>query len=189
MPFFVALVVSYVLKDRIKELSRHYFASKLGRRYFDHKTKMSLNNNDIGWSKEAMDFISESKVPAEVLRFRNRSAILEADNRNDDEKIILYRKLIRINRINLDKVSDYYSSGINDIIRFNVSGFMNKMDNPEVPLYHLDEKNSFSIINGEKIYFMNLVIQFKNEDQIFYRRYRLVVNREGIKYVETFNLD
>ncbi len=28
MPFFVALVVSYMLKDRIKELSRYYFAKK-----------------------------------------------------------------------------------------------------------------------------------------------------------------
>ena len=189
MPFFVALVVSYMLKDRIKELSRFYFAAKLGRRYFDHKTKMSLNNNEIGWSKEAMDYISESKVPPEVLRFRDRSAILEADNRNDDEKIILYRKLIQLNRLNLDKVSEYFSTGINDIIRFNVSNFMNKMDNPEVPLFHLDNRNSYSVINGEKIYFLNLIMQFKNEDLVFYRRYRLVVNREGIKYIETFNLD
>jgi hypothetical protein len=38
MPLFVALVVSYMLKDRIKELFRYYFASHLGHRYFDHKT-------------------------------------------------------------------------------------------------------------------------------------------------------
>lgn len=189
MPFFVALVVSYILKDRIKELGRNYFASKLGRSYFDHKTIMSLNNNILGWSKEAMDFIGESKVPREVIRFRDRSAILEADNRNDDEKIILYRKLIRINRTSLDQVSEYFSTGINDIIRFNLTGFMHKMDNPEFPLYHLDSPDSFSVIPGEKIYFLNMIIQFKNEDQIFYCRYRIILNRDGIKSIETINLD
>jgi hypothetical protein len=42
MPFFVALVVSYMLKDRIKELGRYYFAHKLGKNYYDHKTKLPL---------------------------------------------------------------------------------------------------------------------------------------------------
>ena len=89
MPFFVALVVSYMLKDRIKELTRYYFAHKLGRRFFDHRTDITLSDHKIGWSKESMVFVPENKVPAEVIKVRNRSAILEADNRNNREKIIL----------------------------------------------------------------------------------------------------
>lgn len=185
MPFFVALVVSYMLKDRIKELGRYYFAHKLGKNYFDHKTKITLDNRFIGWSKEAMDFIDENKVPLEVLKYRNRSAILEAYNRNNDEKIILYRKLVSLNRKSLDEVSEYATTGINDFLRFNVTSFTAKMDNPEVPLFVLNETEQFGIVNAEKIYFMNLLIQLKNEDQFEYRRYRIIFNRDGIKEIET----
>lgn len=186
MPFFVALVVSYMLKDRIKELARYYFAHKLGRRFFDHRTDVSLSDHNIGWSKESMDFITEAKVPDEVVKVRNRSAILEADNRNNREKIILYRKLIRLNRKSLDECSQYPTSGINDIIRFNVSNFIQKMDNPVVPLYIPGESGGIAIVKGEKMYYINLVIQFKNEAQSEYKRYRILMNRKGIREIEHF---
>ncbi len=186
MPFFVALVVSYMLKDRIKELARYYFAHKLGRRFFDHRTDVSLSNHNIGWSKESMDFIPEVNVPTEVLKVRNRSAILEADNRSNREKIILYRRLVRLNRKSLDECSQYPTSGMNDIIRFNVSNFIQKMDNPIVPLYIPGENGNIDIVKGEKMYYINLVLQFKNEDQSEYKRYRIVLNRKGIREIESF---
>jgi len=186
MPFFVALVVSYMLKDRIKELARYYFAHKLGRRFFDHRTDISLSDHIIGWSKESMDFIPEIKVPAEVVKVRNRSAILEADNRSNREKILLYRRLVRLNRKSLDECSQYPTSGMNDIIRFNVSNFIQKMDNPVVPLYIPGESGSIGIVKGEKMYYINLVIQFKNEEQSEFKRYRIVLNRKGIREIEKF---
>jgi len=185
MPFFVALVVSYILKDRIKEFSRQYFAHKLGKKYFDHKTKISLNNQTIGWSKEAMDFVDESKIPEEVIKIRNRSAILEADNRNNNEKIILFRKLFIINRNSLEKCSDYPILGLNDILRLNVHQFTLKMDNPEIPLFVEDKTNGFDIVMAEKIYYLNILMQLKNEGNIAYRRFRTVFNRNGIKEIET----
>lgn len=184
MPFFVALVVSYMLKDRIKELGRYYFAHKLGRRYFDHKTKIKLNDMQVGWSKEAMDFIPEEKVPQEIIRLRGRSTILGADNRFNGEKIILYRKRFQINRKKLDHCGANLSAGINDIIRLNVSGLMLKMDNPEMPLFYLNQENQCRTINGEKIYYINLIMQFKSGSQNQYQRIRLIVNRNGISELE-----
>jgi len=186
MPFFVALVISYMLKDRIKELGRFYFAHKLSRHYFDHKTNISINNLPIGWSKEAMDFIANEKVPKEVLKYRNRSPIIEANNRNNNEQIILYKKLVRLKRRNLDKSIQYSTTGMNEIIRLNFSYFTLKMDNPNVPLFSLDENNSIIEIGGEKIYSMNLILQMKNEEQIEFRRYRVLLNRDGIRGIERF---
>ena len=184
MPFFVALVVGYMLKDRIKELSRYYFAHKLGRRFFDSRTDISLNEHEIGWSKESMVFTSEDNVPMDVLKVRNRSAILEADNRNNREKIILYRKLVRLNRQSLNVCSQYPTNGMNDIIRFNISNFLQKMDNPVVPLYYPGDNGGIEIVKGEKMYYINLILQFNNEDQISYKRYRIVLNRKGIREIE-----
>lgn len=184
MPFFVALVVGYMLKDRIKELSRYYFAHKLGRRFFDSRTDITLNEHEIGWSKESMVFTSEDNVPMDVLQVRNRSAILEADNRNNREKIILYRKLVRLNRQSLNNCSKYPTSGMNDIIRFNISNFLQKMDNPVVPLYYPGENGEVEIVKGEKMYYINLILQFNNEEQISYKRYRIVLNRKGINEIQ-----
>ena len=82
MPLFVALVVSYMLKDRIKELMRFYFAHRLGKNYFDRKTTISMNERVVGWIKDGVDFISERKVPEEIIERRARPDLLEADNRN-----------------------------------------------------------------------------------------------------------
>ena len=186
MPFFVALVISYMLKDRIKELGRYYFAHKLGRRYFDYKTHVSLNNNHIGYMKEAMDFVPEAKVPQDVLKVRDRSAILEANNRFDTEKVILYRKLVRLDREKLDLCSQYPTAGMNEIIRFNVLNFMQKMDNPMVPLYLPDDNKGYEIVKAERIYYINLILQCNHEGRTSYRRYRIHVNRKGIREVESF---
>lgn len=184
MPLFVALVVSYMLKDRIKDLMRYYFAHQLGSRYFDNKTKICIKEVPIGWSKEGMDFITDDKVPREVMDIRSRSSLVEAENRTMDEKILLYRKLVRINREEIKKNSDYSIAGINDIMRLHLTRFMQKMDNPDEALYLLNEDNSVSVIQGEKVYYLNIVMQLQVEDQISYKRFRVVFTQSGITELE-----
>lgn len=184
MPLFVALVVSYMLKDRIKELMRYYFAHRLGAKYFDNKTTISIKDEPIGWSKEGVDFITEDKTPREIMDIRSRSPLLEAENQYTDEKILLYRKLVRIDRDKLELNSPYSIAGINDILRFNINSFIQKMDNPEVPLYSMDGRGDISVINGQKIYYLNFLMQFQFEDQIDYKRFRIVFNRTGIIDIE-----
>lgn len=187
MPLFVALVVSYMLKDRIKDLIRYYFAHRLGKKYFDNKTLISIKDNPIGWMKEGVDFITEDRVPEEVMNIRDRSDLLEAENRNTEEKIILYRKLVSIDAQALDDNNQYDISGINDILRYNISNFIQKMDNPEVPLYLPDEKGGYEIISGDKIYYINFLMQFQYEGNINYKRFRLIVSRNGIQGIEKFS--
>ena len=184
MPLFVALVVSYMLKDRIKELMRHYFAHKKGSKYFDNKTTVSIKNNQIGWSKEGFDFVPESKIPPEIIKIRNRSALLEADNRYAREKIILYRKMIEIDREKLDENSKYSVEGVNEILRVSVNSFINKMDDPRVFLYHLQNGNQISRMESIKVYYLNFIVQLKSGSVDESKRYRLTINRDGIKNIE-----
>ena len=180
MPLFVALVISYMLKDRIKDLMRYYFAHRLSRRYFDHKTTISIKNNPIGWIKEGCDFISEDKVPEEVMKMRARSDLLEAENRMSKEGIILYRKLVRIDPEALLQNNRYETTGVNDIMRFNVEDFLEKMDSHEYELDMLEEGDNCGIVVGEKIYYINFLMQFQHEGTVNYRRFRLVLTRNGI---------
>ncbi|MEI7830779.1 MAG: hypothetical protein WCI31_13465 [Prolixibacteraceae bacterium] len=186
MPMFVALVVSYMLKDRIKELTRFYFAHKFNKRYFDHKIKISANNDEIGWVKESMDFISEQNVPPEVLNKRDRSSLLEANNRASRERVIRYQTLMQLNRENIRARSEYPAAGVNEIFKLNLSNFIQKMDNSEFPLFYPDDEQTYKIVPGEKIYYLNLILQAKNAEQWDFKRYRIVFNRNGIQKIETF---
>lgn len=184
IPLFIALVFSYMLKDRIKDLGRFYFAHRLKSKYFDNRTDIAINQIKIGWMKEAFDFIDQSKSPKKVTQIRDRTPILEANNRYAQETTILYRKLYQIDRALMDLNSEYRVSGINEILRFNLWSYMQKMDDPYVPLYVLDKTNQYKEINGSKIYYLNFIIQFKYNGTIFYKRFRVIFNRSGIKEIE-----
>lgn len=186
MPLFVALVVSYMLKDRIKETVRYYFVSRLSKKYFDNKTTISIKNHPVGWIKEGVDFVPETNVPEEVIRKRDRSDILESDNRNTAEKILLYRKLVRINGEILDDNIPYDIAGINDIVRFNFSNFFMKMDDPLVPVSIPTDGYDYETVNSKFIYYINFIIQLQYRDTIQYKRFRLIVSRDGIEGIDQF---
>ena len=173
-----------MLKDRIKELARYYFVHRLAKKYFDNKTTISIKDKPIGWIKEGVDFITEDRVPEEVMAMRDRSDLLEANNRQMAEKIILYRTLVRIDGQVLDENIQYDVSGVHDILRFNVSSFILKMENPEVPLAVPKEEGGYEIINGERIYYINYLLQLKSSENVDYKRFRLILSRNGIEGIE-----
>ncbi|MDR0766296.1 MAG: hypothetical protein LBF09_05100 [Odoribacteraceae bacterium] len=184
MPLFVALVVSYVLKDRIKDLARYYLVHRPGRRYFDHETTLRVKEETVGWIKEGVDFIPEGRVPREVIDRRARSGLLEAWNRVSGEKVILYRKLARVDAEALARHDRHAIPGVNDITRFHVGRFLEKMDGREYHLHVPGDDDTCERVTGEKIYYLNILVQYRHEEQDRYRRFRLMLTREGIQRVE-----
>jgi hypothetical protein len=184
IPLFFALVISYMLKDRIKELMRYYFAHKLGRKYFDNKAIVNIKDQEVGWIKEGVDFITDRKTLKEVLEIRNRTTLLQAENRIFDEKIILYRKLVYINSQKLKANNIYDISGINDILRLHVNRFTQKMDNPDQPLNIINKEGEIEEVISQKTYYLNIVMQVKYEDKTEYKRFRIVLSRNGILEVQ-----
>lgn len=181
---FFILVLFYILKDRIKELTRWLFAYQLKDKYYDNKTVVSIKNKAIGWLKEGMDFITDDKVPDEVLKLRNRNK-LEAENKLLEEKIILYRKRVEIDNVVLRNQFDYEFKGINDIIRYHINYLTKKMDNPESEITCLDENRQLRSVTAERVYTLHFVLQFKWEDQVEYKAFHVVVNRNGILNIKS----
>jgi hypothetical protein len=96
-PFFIALVVSYMLKDRIKEILRIYFSGKLGRILYNYKTYLrTKSHGEIGWCKELFCFQNEPEVPEEIIKLRNKDHITDIENDWMGEQVILYKKLIKL---------------------------------------------------------------------------------------------
>lgn len=192
MPFFTALVVGYMLKDRIKELGRYYFAHKFSDKYYDLKTELAINDEPIGWCKDGVDFISQDKIPQEVAKKRARSSLLELNNKYNKEEVILYRSMIKTDNDLINRSKHYKIQGLNRIIRLNLKSFLHKMDNPEVPLYYIDSENNDNIefVNGEKVYFLNIILELDDNGKKDYHRYLVELNREGVLSVKNLtNLD
>lgn len=197
LPFFFTLVISYMLKDRIKELSRYYFAHKIGSKFFDNKASVRLKDEPFGTIKEGVDFIPESKVPEEVRRIRLNRRLVSAESRLSEDKVLLYRKAVHIDRQALAGLSDYDSPGLNDIVRLNVNSFLQKMDNPTVNVTAASAPGVLETVACDKVYYINIVLQMCVDESgkgrikdgaegvsTEYRRFRVGLTRDGIDSFE-----
>lgn len=183
-PLFIVLVVSYMLKDRIKELLRYFFAHKLGNKYYDKKAVVTIGKNKIGVIKEGFDFISEAKTPPAVLRLRESASYVDDESRIFEEKILLYRKHVTIDDEALAANDDYPMRGINEIMRLHLTRFTQKMDNPSVPIDSVDESGCISCMDVQKIYHVNLVFQLQHDADVEYHHFRIAMTRDGVLSIE-----
>ena len=183
-PLFIVLVVSYMLKDRIKELLRYYFAHKLGNKYYDKKAGVTIGKNLVGYIKEGFDFISLSRIPEKVKKLRANSSSVEDESHIFEEKVLLYRKHITIDDVALAENADYPMSGINDIMRLHLTRFTQKMDDPEVPIDTMDEAGDVVSVNVPKIYYVNIVFQLQHDKDAEYHHFRIVMTKNGVLSVE-----
>ena len=185
MPLFVALVVSYMLKDRIKELVRLAFLSSRKFRYFDNKTILSVKENIIGVCKEGFDIVPQSKVPQEIMDIRNRSLIVDVENRINQESVLFYRNLAEIDHKKLSETSEYRVEGINEILMLNLSSFVKKMDNPESGYQICKSDGELVSVSVKKIYYINFILRISVGSEQLFKRYRIAMNRDGIIDLET----
>ena len=179
-PLFIVLVVSYMLKDRIKDLLRYYFAHKLGNKYYDKKASITIGKHRVGEIKEGFDFISETKIPSEVKTLREASSTVEDESRIFEEKILLYRKHVTIDDVALAANADYHMRGINEIMRLHLYRFTHKMDNPVVPIDSVDVEGNLQSLKVQKLYYVNIVFQVQHDGDKKYHHFRLSMTRDGV---------
>lgn len=179
-PLFVALVVSYMMKDRIKDLMRYYFAHKLGNKYYDKKADITIGKKWVGKIKEGFDFISLKNTPEAVIQHRERASFVEDEPRIFDEKVMLYRKRLTIDGKALASVDNYPMSGINDIMRLHLTRFTHKMDNPKIEIDTLDAEGGLKSLSVRKTYYINVIFQLKHDEQTKYQHFRIVMSRDGV---------
>ncbi len=190
LPFFVALVVGYMFKDRIKEIGRMVFARQLEARLFDRSIVVRTQDgrHKLGIMKEKVRFVREADVPASVLRARNRDQITDIFNEGRGEKIICYTKDIVLYTDTFAQVFPDFPeiTGINDILRYDIRHFLNKMAEPVQERYTLVDGELQKLL-AHKVYHLNLITRFKvslPHTGKINKRLRIVLNQKGIKRIE-----
>ncbi len=182
---FAILIVSYMFKDRIKEILRMYFSKKMQKSLYDYKTTLfTAEKETIGWIKEVFFFTKEEKVPQEILQIRNKDHMTEIENGGMGEKVAVYLGNVNLfSKKLIDLYKDYTMEGVNNIMRYDISRYLQKMDNPKKSLFILKEQGHKEIY-GKRVYHMNVVIKYHSTHGTDYKHYRIVVNRDGIRRIE-----
>ncbi len=190
MPVFLALVIGYMFKDRIKEILRVYFSQKVSSMLFDHKTRIYSNpHHPIGYCRESFDFVDEAKVPDRIMKIRARDHITEIESEWVSESILRYRKRIKLSSRAISAAyRDIDTDGINDIMRFNVTEFTRRMGDPRKELFVLTE-DDYRKVKAERVYHLNMILRYGGDDRVSYKRFRIVLNRRKIKRIETVSVE
>jgi hypothetical protein len=186
LPLFVALVVGYVFKDRIKELTKIYLEKWLSRRVSDSKTSFFDNDGRrMGVCREMVRFLNPDQVPREILALRNKDHLTEIANFWQSEKIIQYRKNVSLFRKPLQRANPgYETTAVNDIIRYNVRRLLWNMDEPEKELLALQKDGSVGPVTGARVYKINLLLRLSGGADEQFLRFRLILDRDGIRRME-----
>ena len=185
MTYFIALVISYMFKDRIKELGRMYFDKKHHNYYQDFKTNIyDQRQKKIGFLKEGFQYVKHKTLLPEILEKRNKIRSTEITKKSMGEKILLYRNKIKIINKKVKSLNDF--NGITEILRLNISGFTKNMDDPEKEIF-VKTKKGFKKAMANRTYHLTLILDYSIDDKHDLKAYKLIVDRNGIKRIENYN--
>ena len=189
LPFFIILVVSYMLKDRIKAIIGLLFISKANSLFYDYKVKIkNPENKIIGVIKENFTFVPVNKLGPKVKAYRLSNMVVKSENDLLGEQIIQYKKKIIIYPKKFGKeIPDANLNSLLDITRINLQRFTTQMDDPKRK-YMLLKKGNIVSRTGNKTYQLNLIQKFYSENGIKFKQYNIIMNRKGIKRIETVDI-
>jgi hypothetical protein len=191
LPFVVAVVVAYVFKDRIKEWLRTWFSTKLTRFLPDYSLTIHDPAHDVelGRCRETFAYLGSDQIPEEILQYRHADADDVLEPHTKRETVMRYVKDITIHGRRIKHVHGRLHD-INDIIRFNVSNFLLRMDDPVRKIETYDRRaDAVRAVSCPKRYHLNLVLVLRAADHaVSVERFRVILDKSGISELERVEL-
>lgn len=186
--FFLIAIVSYILRDRIKDGLRNFLYRRAGKYLYERTTRIldPVTRDEVGICQERVDYGADVKLTPEIHRLRSRDELALAVQAELPESIIRYRKVMKLNSEILPRLGDGMTTGITDIIRLNVDRLLYDMDDPEYIIDYVDtEDMSVEKLRAAKSYRVDVVFRFAVDDGTSQvramRLVQLVLDRNGIK--------
>ena len=178
---FMALVVAYIFKDRIKEIGREWLLSCFREWIPDRRLRIFRGEHlEVGSCSESFRFVRPEKLPPEIRTLREQAHWLKLLNDHRAEDVLLYRKEVVLH--NQPELFERTQYAIVDITRFNVSGFLRQIDHLFEHLPVADEDDA--VVTGERLYHVYMIRRITFAGQVASELVRLVLNAEGIKRLE-----
>lgn len=159
-PFVLAIVIAYVFKDRIKEWLRAYFSGLLSPWLYDYSVHIHdpVAGVIVGRCRESFAFLSPSQVPPEIRRRRHADSRSVLEPESKPEVVMKYVKDVTLLGKRIARTHGRLGD-VNDIIRFNFSGFLSRMDEPrQIVATYSPELDGVTAVACPKAYHVNVVM-------------------------------
>lgn len=188
LPFVLALVVGYMLKDRLKDWIKVYLAARSARWLPDYSGKIHdpLSGTVVGRCRESFSFLSREDVPPGVWRRRHASATSALEAQSKHESVMRYVKLVSLAGRSVSR-RVARASDISDIVRFDLSRFLVRMDDAKQRVAVYDEaRDKVRRAKLPRHYHLNVVLVLRAADRgvVQMERFRIVLDKSGLKALE-----
>lgn len=188
-------VVAYIFKDRVKDLSKEYFNTRLKERLPDQRFAIAHRSFDnegqektrnLGTVSEYFRFLR--KIPSDVAYLRTLGQMTTNDPERRENVVHIGRRL----RFGLrSKQHRRMFPLVKNVLRIDISPFLSKLDNPTMPVSFVGEEGLSTTVQAPKVYHLNMVVRYEvgfdtesGERLVDYERFRLIVNKNGIVRLE-----
>jgi hypothetical protein len=181
-------VLLYVLKDRIKELSREKLTRAMQRRFPDflRRVRDAETGETIATIGERLSYTSKEALEGSVREVRSNAHTIELDEERE-ETVIRYRTDVKVGR----PANGGSPRRIKLIFRFNVQSYLARLDNPQVPIRYFDPGvGAFRSDLAPKVYHINVIVRLARWDEwgriprTSLMRVRIVVDKDGIVRID-----
>lgn len=189
-PFIAVAVVSYMIKDRIKEWGKRYLAKPVRRFMPDHVVKVvDSDGREVGECRETFELVDPSELDADIIRLRHIDHPGASAEAGRPETVVHYAKDVVLSSRGLAAQLPGIEA-LSDIIRFNLGRLRRRMDNPyeEYRLVHPERRELMSVPCA-RVYHVNIVLKVTSGRgkgaSVETERARVIVDQRGIKRIET----
>jgi hypothetical protein len=159
---FVLLVVGYMVKDR----------------------RRSRRHRRIAVLHERIGFRHEGQLPDAVVEARNRGHFERVLFASENEYALLYAKRIRLNSRTIASLHTRVDA-VADINVLDLRPFLQNLG-AQYGIVPLDEgKRQLRPRVVKRVYHLNIILEYESSTGTTLQRYRLIVDGEGIKRIES----
>lgn len=191
-------VVAYVFKDRVKDLSKEYFNTRLKHRLPDYRVSLDYTrvNPDgemkhycLGFAQEYMRYLKESEAPPEVVYLRSLEKRAETDPRRNETLLHLSRQFDF--ELSPDQPGLRF---VKNVMRHDFSAFLAKLDDPSKAINFFDLEAGPCKTRAPKVYHINVLMRHavhildeagEGRAKVSVERLRLVMDKRGLVRLET----
>jgi len=185
VPFLLLMILSYIIKDRIKDWVRTILNQKILSRFF-HDRKMELylhkTKKPVGYVRETFQFVDKRDVPLDVLRTR-----YPVNSGRRFESIIKHTRIITLNTWRFKKLY----SRIANVTRLSINNFLSKMDDSTVLMPCYIEDEGIGRVTMSKVYHIHLILRLSTcrKEAPIIEHFRVIADKNGIKRLEELTLN
>lgn len=189
LPWAFIIILSYILKDRIKEIVRTVIGAMIPRLLSDRSHALLDSSGVVaGRTRETVGFPRPDRTPAEVLDLRTRAPEAITDLPEDQaagESVIHYRKWMRT-RSSVLLANHQRLERITALVRLGVEGWLEEMDEAYSVLRSVEDNREVRGV-ARRVYHVHIVTRVREEGSASPPRlhlYRVALSREGIVRAE-----